>query len=85
MIINIALICLVVATVLTIIRLALGPNWGDRITAYDFLSVNFALMIVVFTIKTGFVAFLDIALLVSILGFLSTIALTRHLLNGKVL
>lgn len=85
MIIDIALICLAVATLLTVIRLVLGPNWGDRVTAYDFLSVNFALLIVVFTIKTGFVAFLDIALLVSILGFLSTVALTRHLLNGKVL
>ncbi|MEM6430799.1 MAG: monovalent cation/H+ antiporter complex subunit F [Deinococcota bacterium] len=85
MVINIALICLVAATVLTVIRLFAGPNWGDRVTAYDFLSVNFALLIVVFAIKTGFVAFLDIALLVSIVGFLSTIALTRHLLDGKVL
>ena len=85
MVINIALVCLLLAIVLTLYRILKGPSWGDRITAFDFLGVNIAVLIVVLALKTGYAAFLDAALIVSILGFLSTVALTRYLLEGKVM
>lgn len=85
MVINLALLCLVVSTVLALRRVIQGPSWGDRLTAFDFLSVNLALLIVVFALRTGFISLLDIALLISILGFVSTVALARHLLKGRVL
>ena len=85
MVINIALICLLLAILLTLYRILKGPSWGDRITAFDFLGVNIAVLIVVLALKTGYAAFLDAALIVSILGFLSTVALTRYLLEGKVM
>ena len=85
MVINIALICLLLAIILTLYRILKGPSWGDRITAFDFLGVIIAVLIVVLALKTGYAAFLDAALIVSILGFLSTVALTRYLLEGKVM
>ena len=85
MVVNIALVCLAVAILLTVYRVLKGPTWGDRITAFDFLGVNLAVLIVVIALKTGRAAFLDAALLFSILGFLSTVALTRYLLSGKVM
>ena len=85
MVINIALVCLLLAILLTLYRILRGPSWGDRITAFDFLGVNIAVLIVVLALKTGYAAFLDAALIVSILGFLSTVALTRYLLEGKVM
>ncbi len=85
MVINIALVCLLLAILLTLYRILKGPSWGDRITAFDFLGVNIAVLIVVLALKTGYAAFLDAALIVSILGFLSTVALTRYLLEGKVM
>lgn len=85
MVVNVALACLAVAILLTVYRMLKGPTWGDRITALDFLGVNLAVLIVVIALKTGRAAFLDAALLFSILGFLSTIALTRYLLSGKVM
>jgi len=85
MIVNLALICLALSIMLAVYRVLRGPSWGDRITALDFLGVNVAVLIVVTALKTGFTAFLDAALIVSILGFLSTVALTRYLLGGRVM
>ena len=82
---TVALICLFVSALLTTLRVLRGPSWGDRITALDFLSVNLAVTVVVLAIRSGFESLLDVALLISILGFLTTVALTRYLLLGRVL
>ena len=81
----IAIGCLLVSIVLTVYRALRGPSWGDRITAFDFLGVNLAVLMVVAALRTGFVAFLDAALIVAILGFLGTVALTRYLLLRRVM
>jgi|TARA_B100000530_G_C15736384_1_gene399847 multisubunit Na+/H+ antiporter MnhF subunit len=84
-ILDLALGCLVLAGVLAVYRVLRGPSWGDRITALDFLGVDLAVLIVVLAMRTGIQHFLDIALLVSILGFLGTVALTRYLLAGRIM
>lgn len=85
MVIDIAIVCLAVAGVLGIYRVVRGPTWGDRIAGFDFLGVTLAALVVVLALDTGFTAFLDAALIISILGFLSTLALARYLLRGKVM
>ena len=85
MVLTIALICLVVAIALTLYRVLIGPTWGDRIAALDFLSTALAVLIVIIALKTAQTAFLDVALVVSILGFLGTVALARYLLVGRVM
>lgn len=85
MILSIALFCLVFAMGLTVYRIVKGPSWGDRISALDFLTSNLAVLIVILALKTGFTDLLDVALLFSILGFLSTVALARYLLNRRVI
>lgn len=82
---TVALLCLLVSMTLTTYRVVRGPSWGDRITAFDFLTVNLAVLIVVLAIRSGFESLLDVALLVSVLGFLTTVALTRYLLLNRVL
>ena len=81
----IALVCLIVSFGLGTYRVLKGPTIGDRIAAFDFLAVNLALLIVVVALRTGYSSLLDVALLVSILGFLGTVALARYLLSGKVM
>lgn len=85
MVLIIALICLLLAMLLTVYRILRGPSWGDRIVAMDFLTSNLAILVVVIALQTGFTDLLDVALLFSILGFLSTVALARYLLNRKVM
>ena len=81
----VALVCLIVSFGLGTYRVLKGPTVGDRITAFDFLAVNLALLIVVVALRTGYSSLLDVALLVSILGFLGTVALARYLLSGRVM
>ena len=85
MIVDIALGCIALAIVLAAYRAAKGPSAGDRIVALDFLGVNVALLVVLVALRTGHAAFLDAALIVSILGFLTTVALSRYLLAGRVM
>ncbi len=85
MVVTVAIVCLIIAATLTTYRVLRGPTWGDRITALDFLGTTVAVLIVVLGLKTGYKAFLDAALIVSILGFLSTVALTRYLLYRRVM
>lgn len=82
---DIALVCIGFALAVSIYRVARGPGWGDRIVALDFLGVNVALLVVVLAVRTGFGGFLDAALIISILGFLTTVALSRYLLTGRVI
>lgn len=85
MIVNLAFVCLSISILLTIYRVTRGPTWGDRILGLDFLAVNIAVLIVLVALRTGSTSFLDAALIVAILGFLSTVALSRYMLNGKVI
>jgi len=82
---TVALLCLLFAIAVAVYRVVRGPSWGDRITAFDFLGVNLAVLIVVLALRSGFESLLDVALLVSILGFLTTVALTRYVLLDRVL
>lgn len=84
-VVDIALVCLSLSVVLAVYRVVRGPSWADRITGFDFLGVSLAALIVVLALRTGFESFLDVALIVSILGFLSTVAFTRYLLRGRVM
>ncbi len=85
MVVDIAIVCLSLAIVLAVYRIFRGPTWGDRVTGFDFLGVLVAVLIVVVGLKTSSPAFLDAALVVSILGFLGTVALSRYLLRGRVM
>lgn len=85
MVLSIAIGCLVLAIALGTYRVLRGPSWGDRITAMDFLSSALAVLFVIIALKTGRPSFIDMALLISILGFLSSVALARYLLGGRVI
>lgn len=81
MVVDIAFICIILALLISCFRIVRGPTLGDRIAALDFLGVGMAVLIVLLAMRTGFTAYLDAALIVSILGFLSTVALTRYILS----
>jgi len=84
-IVNIALVTISVSILLVVYRVLRGPSWGDRIMAFDFLTVNVVALIVLVTIRNRLEVLLDAALVLSLLGFLGTVALTRFLLLGRVM
>lgn len=72
---------LLVGLLLVIVRLARGPNLGDRIMALDTLTMLSVGLIGAVTVRTGLGLYLDIAIAVALVGFLSTVALARYVMN----
>ena len=76
-----ALGLLLVALLFAVIRLIRGPNLGDRILALDMITVLATGFIVAVAVLTGFSLYVDIAIALALVGFLSTVALARYLMS----
>ena len=72
---------LLLALLLVLIRLLRGPSLADRILALDLMTTLAVALIAALVVLTGFTLYVDIAIAVGLLGFLSTVALTRYLLG----
>ena len=70
---------------LNLYRLALGPDIADRVLALDTLSVNAVALIVLIGIALGSDLYFEAALLIAMLGFVSTVAFCKYLLRGDVI
>jgi multicomponent K+:H+ antiporter subunit F len=66
-------------------RLVVGPRAQDRILGLDTLYVSAMLMLVTFGIRTGSTLYFEAALVVGLLGFVSTVALAKFLMRGEVI
>ena len=82
--INLSLLALSAAFIVTVARVILGPTLPDRVLALDAL-VSIAIgFIAVIGIKTGFALYVDIAIALGLVGFLATVALARFIMmRGK--
>ncbi len=76
---EISLGLVLLALLLTLVRLWRGPTLGDRIMALDLMMVLAVGLIAAFAVLTGFTLYIDIAIALGLVGFLSTIALARYL------
>ena len=75
--VNVAFWMVMASVVFAVIRLARGPSLPDRVVALDMLTVIVVAFCGLFGIFTGVSAFLDVALIVALVGFLGTVALAR--------
>ena len=76
---------LVLAMAIVSIRMFRGPRAQDRIIGLDTLYINAMLLLVTFGISTGRVIYFEAALVVGMLGFVSTLALAKFLMRGEVI
>lgn len=70
---------LAAALALTFVRVARGPSLPDRVVALDLLSSAGVGVMAAYVVLTGEVAFLDVALVVTLVTFLGTVALANYL------
>jgi len=66
-------------------RLAFGPRAQDRVLAVDTLYVNAMLLVLTHGLRTGSPNVFESALVIAVLGFVSTAALAKFLLRGEVI
>ncbi len=74
-----------IAVLLNTWRLFRGPDASDRILALDTLYINAAAAILLYGIHLGRSDFFQAALLIALLGFVSTMALAKFLLRGDII
>lgn len=84
-VIPLCLFLLSVALILNLARLLKGPDMPDRILALDTLYINALALIVVLGINWVSDVFFEVALLIAVLGFISTAAISKHLLHGDII
>jgi multicomponent K+:H+ antiporter subunit F len=83
--IDVSFALLALAFLLTLARLVRGPSLPDRIVALDTLNINAIALIVVYGIRLGSTVFFEVALLIAVMGFIGTVALTKYLQRGDII
>ncbi|MDB4111113.1 K+/H+ antiporter subunit F [Yoonia sp.] len=81
----ITFVTLALAQVFSMVRLVLGPTSGDRILALDTMVINSLGLVIVLGIQQGVQIYFEVALLIAMLGFVSTVALARFILRGDII
>lgn len=86
---NIALIlafaALALGQIMAMVRLFIGPTVGDRITALDTMVIYALGLVILLGLYQGVQIYFEAALLIAMLGFVSTVALARFVLRGDII
>jgi multicomponent K+:H+ antiporter subunit F len=81
----IAFVMVAVAQIMAMIRLWIGPSTGDRILALDTMFINAIGLIILLGIYQGTQIYFEAALIIAMLGFVSTVAYARFVLRGDII
>jgi len=80
-----ALVLYTVAIAIGLYRIIRGPSIPDRVVAMDMIVVNLISGIAVISIFLKTKAFLEVILILGILAFISTIALSKYIERGVII
>ena len=80
-----ALLCVGASLLLCAWRLLRGPQTTDRVLALDTMYMTVVALVVLLGLRHGSELFFEAALLIALLGFVSTVALARYLSRGDVI
>ena len=83
--VTIAQMMLVAAMGCNIFRLIRGPRAQDRVLCLDAMYVSAMLLVLTIGIRTGSPVYFEAALIIAILGFVSSAALAKFLMRGEVI
>ena len=76
---------LVAAMACCLFRLVRGPRAQDRVLALDALYICAMLLLLTFGMRSGSTVYFEAALVIALLGFVSTAALAKFLMRGEVI
>lgn len=78
-------IFLALAMACAVARLVKGPRAQDRILGLDTLYANAMLLLLTFGIRNASTIYFEVALVIALLGFVTTVALAKFLMRGEVI
>lgn len=79
---NIAYVGLILSFAMCMIRLIKGPKLADRVVALDMIAFISIAFMAVYTIDSNQKAYLDIAVTLALMAFLTTIAFSIFIKRG---
>jgi len=82
---NFALLAVALSMLLCAWRLLRGPETTDRLLALDTLYINIVALAILLGMRWRTELLFEAALIVAMLGFVSTVALARYLTRGDVI
>ena len=82
--VTIGFIAVFIAVGFAVFRIAKGPSLPDRVVALDMMTVAIVAFCGLAAIRSGDAAFLDVALVLALVGFLATVALSRFAERAKM-
>lgn len=82
---ELAFIMVGLALILSFYRLVKGPSIPDRILALDTLYINTIALLILFGLYLGSALYFEAALLIALMGFVGTVALSKYLLRGDIM
>lgn len=82
--VNLAIVAVAVAMLMCAWRLLKGPHIVDRVLALDTLYINLVALAVLLGLKWQTALLFEAALVVAMLGFVATVALSRFITRGDV-
>ena len=83
--VDFAIVAISLAVALCMWRLLRGPEITDRVLALDTLYINAVALAILLGIRLSTLLLFEAALIIAMLGFVSTVALARYISRGDVI
>lgn len=80
-----AMVCVLLAMGCCALRLLIGPSAHDRVLALDTMWICGMLLALVLGLRFGTQVYFEVAILVALIGFVSTIAMAKFLMRGEII
>ena len=80
-----AMVLFGISIAVALYRIIRGPSLPDRVISMDFIGVNLISAIAVFSVLFQTRAYLEVILILGILAFISTIALSKFIERGVII
>lgn len=77
--------CFGLALLMNLWKVVTAPDVADRILALDTMFINAIALMVLYGLALGSAIFFEAAMIIAMLGFVSTVAYARFILRGNII
>jgi multicomponent Na+:H+ antiporter subunit F len=87
MVLTVIIICTILLLIMTFVglfRAYVGPTAADRMVAINMITTKVATIIVMIALVTAQELYVSVALVYALIGFVTTIGVSRYLMKGKL-
>ncbi|MGD9866156.1 MAG: K+/H+ antiporter subunit F [Pseudodonghicola sp.] len=77
--------CFGAALLMNLWKIATAEGVGDRVLALDTMVINAIALLILYGLSNGTEIFFEAAMIIAMLGFVSTVAYARFMLRGNII